>query len=610
MAASLHAGDVLAERYQMVDLLRESEGGWFWCAQDAVLRRQVAIHLIPDDDDRAEALMTAARRSAALVDRRNLRVLDADRHDGLCYVVNEWGQGVSLDSMLADEGPLPARQAAWLVAEVADTLAVAHSAGRAHGRLYPESVLVDENGQVRIIGFAVDAALHGLPADRREQDVRDLVAVLYAALTGRWPGPDGSSVPPAPREHGHPLRPRQVRAGIPRALDQICDEVLGHRPQGRNGGGRTLSHLGHRPTHDLHTAAGVRDALEEFLGDVATGSTTLPVEGAPQVEGQQKAEPASAKVSTNGHAPVAPARSSTTDLPTEAGMPVFHDDEQVEWLRARGNPPTPPPALEEPAARPLFAPDPEDGTPVRRPRAPRPAPDQGAEYWPWDTSAGPGPGATHGGGSSGHLPVVPPARQPGRRWLRLAWVIGLSALILLTVVAAYQLGGGGAGSDDEEPDEPSGAPPSAQVTPHDGVTATDFDPEGSPPRDENPELVPYAVDGDPNTSWITSSYLQQFGPGGLKSGVGLTLDLGTVKDVRLVEISVSGGSTSAEVYLGEEAPTDVSGLEPVGSGTDEETISVELDEAQQARYVTVWLTALPPVDSDFRGEIREVVVSG
>ncbi len=142
------------------------------------------------------------------------------------------------------------------------------------------------------------------------------------------------------------------------------------------------------------------------------------------------------------------------------------------------------------------------------------------------------------------------------------------------------------------------------------MTATDFDPEGSPPRDENPELVPYAVDGDPGTSWITSSYLQQFGPGGLKSGVGLTLDLGSVKDVRLVEISVSGGSTSAEVYLGEEAPTDVTGLEPVGSGTDEETIRVELDEAQQARFVTVWLTALPPVDSDFRGEVREVVVSG
>ncbi len=238
--------------------------------------------------------MTAARRSAALVDRRNLRVLDADRHDGLCYVVNEWGQGVSLDSMLADEGPLPARQAAWLVAEVADTLAVAHSAGRAHGRLYPESVLVDENGQVRIIGFAVDAALHGLPADRREQDVRDLVGVLYAALTGRWPGPDGSSVPacaararaPAAAPAGarrHPPRPgpdlrRGARPPAARAQRRRTQPVppgppADPRPAHRGRGPRRAGGVPGRRRHRQHHgpgrgAAAGRGAAEgrAFLG--------------------------------------------------------------------------------------------------------------------------------------------------------------------------------------------------------------------------------------------------------------------------------------------------------------------------------------------------------
>jgi hypothetical protein len=47
--------------------------------------------------------------------------------------------------------------------------------------MVPENVLIDLNGQVRIIGFAVDAALHGLPPGRQSADLIDTAAVLYAA---------------------------------------------------------------------------------------------------------------------------------------------------------------------------------------------------------------------------------------------------------------------------------------------------------------------------------------------------------------------------------------------------------------------------------------------
>ena len=130
-------------------------------------------------------------------------------------MVNEWGAGVSLDIMLAPDGPLAPRRAAWLVGEVAATLEVAHAAGVAHGRLVPENVLIDRTGSVRVIGFAVDAALHGLPAGRAPADVTGLAGLLYAALTARWPGQAGSVVKPAPLAHGRVLRPRQVRAGVP-----------------------------------------------------------------------------------------------------------------------------------------------------------------------------------------------------------------------------------------------------------------------------------------------------------------------------------------------------------------------------------------------------------
>ncbi|MGB0189549.1 MAG: hypothetical protein ACPF9W_01110, partial [Nocardioides sp.] len=119
MPASIRPGDVLADRYRLVDLLSESGNGRFWRAHDRVLERHVALHVIAADDDRAEGLLAAARRSARILDPHILRVLDAERSGHLCYVVNEWGSGTSLDIMLAAGGELSPRRAAWVVGEVA-----------------------------------------------------------------------------------------------------------------------------------------------------------------------------------------------------------------------------------------------------------------------------------------------------------------------------------------------------------------------------------------------------------------------------------------------------------------------------------------------------------
>ncbi len=262
MPTSMQAGDVLAGRYRLDDLLAESDGGRFWRAHDQVLHRAVAVHLLPGDDERAPALLEAARRSGPVVNRRLLRVLDAEVADGRCYVVNEWGQGDSLDNLLTREGPLAPRRAAWLVGEVADSMAEAHDAGLAHGCLTPENVLVDQHGQVRIIGFGVEAALRGLPAGRISVDEIDLAGLLYCALTGKWAGVSESGVPAAPEVHGDVLRPRRVRAGIPRMLDALCDQVLNpeHAP-GEAGSD--------------YTARRIRDLLHDYVGDVA--GTPLPV---------------------------------------------------------------------------------------------------------------------------------------------------------------------------------------------------------------------------------------------------------------------------------------------------------------------------------------------
>ena len=76
-----------------------------------------------------------------------------------------------------------------------------------------------------------------------------------------------------------------------------------------------------------------------------------------------------------------------------------------------------------------------------------------------------------------------------------------------------------------------------EPTPFAGLVADDFDPQGAAPREENPDQVPNVLDGDPATSWTTSTYQQNFGPGGLKTGVGLVIDLGATKAVRRVVVT-------------------------------------------------------------------------
>ena len=57
-------------------------------------------------------------------------------------------------------------------------------------------------------------------------DTTALARMLYALLTGYWPGDEATALPPAPRHKGRVCTPRQVRAGVPALLDAITYRAL------------------------------------------------------------------------------------------------------------------------------------------------------------------------------------------------------------------------------------------------------------------------------------------------------------------------------------------------------------------------------------------------
>jgi serine/threonine protein kinase len=228
-------GTRLGGRYRLEDRISASDGWSAWKAIDETLARPVTVLTFAPGFPRIGDVVTAARAASRLTDARLAQVFDVEENWDQAYVVMEWVAGDSLNDMLAD-GPLDPGQSAEIIAEGAEALATAHAAGVAHLCLTPSSLRWTSGGGVKVVGLGIDAALSGTTTDDPElADTWGLGMLLYAALTAHWPDEGWPALPSAPRSpDGRPCSPRQVRAGVPSALDDITCQALFQ--DGRGGG--------------------------------------------------------------------------------------------------------------------------------------------------------------------------------------------------------------------------------------------------------------------------------------------------------------------------------------------------------------------------------------
>ncbi|MCG5215653.1 protein kinase family protein [Streptosporangium sp. KLBMP 9127] len=232
-APAVEPGTKLADRFRLEDRVTEQGGATLWKAIDEVLARPVAVHTFTPEFPRVSEVVTAARTASRLSDPRLTQVFDAAEEDGRSYVVSEWVTGETLADLLS-AGPLDPERAAGFVAEAAEALVHAHEAGLAHLCLTPDRLIWTSGSTVKVLGLGVDAALAGLESDDPARtDAEGLGRLLYAGLTGHWPGGDESGLPAAPMTDSHVCTPRQVTAGVPGYLDTItCRAVI---PEARRG---------------------------------------------------------------------------------------------------------------------------------------------------------------------------------------------------------------------------------------------------------------------------------------------------------------------------------------------------------------------------------------
>ncbi|MEU1706346.1 protein kinase family protein [Streptomyces sp. NPDC005706] len=510
----LHSGHKLARRYRLEECVTRLDGFSSWRAVDEKLRRAVGVHILPADHVRARSVLAAARSSALLGDPRFVQVLDAVEENDLVYVVHEWlPDATELTSLLA-AGPLEPHDAYQMVSQVASAMAAAHREGLAHLRLNPNAVLRASTGQWRIRGLAVNAALRGISSDTPQRtDTESIGALLYAALTQRWPYEnDAYGLSGLPKDIGL-IAPDQVRAGVHRGLSELAMRAL------VNDGATASRH---------EAACTTPEELVKAIGEM------------PRIR------------------------------PPEPAFTAPPEYQRTTYQQGTYGRPAPHPGVTQPLTPP-----------------PPPLQSRTGKVLKWAVSA-----------------LLIAALGLGS-WQLADALMDRSDNPNDTNNTQTQDGG------DKSPKKPTDGKPIAIKG------AREFMPSGSGIKEDQ---VPLAIDGDPDTAWVTPQYRGYANFGNLparKEGSGLIVDLGEVKNVASIDTLMYRSGQTIEILAADantDNPSSLSDFPQQVAASKKADLETKVTPSKpiRTRYLLIHITELPTDGSPglFRGGVSEIKLTG
>ena len=183
-------------RFELIEAVGVGAFGTVYKARDPQLDRVVAIKVpragsLASNEDR-DRFLREARSVAQLSHAGIVPVHEVGEHEGLPYLVSDFVGGLTLADFLTGRRPAP-REAARLVAEVADALQYAHGHGVIHRDIKPSNVMIDDEGRPHLMDFGLakreagevtmtlDGQVLGTPAYMSPEQAKGRGA------QGRWP---------------------------------------------------------------------------------------------------------------------------------------------------------------------------------------------------------------------------------------------------------------------------------------------------------------------------------------------------------------------------------------------------------------------------------------
>lgn len=152
-------GRILADRYELKELIGQGGMADVYLAYDDILKREVAVKILRSSLTGDPIYITRfhreARAAAALCHRNIVEIYDVGEEDDLYYIVMEYVRGQTLKELINKCGALHYVEAVDIMKQVVSATALAHSMGIVHRDLKPQNILVTDSGIVKIADFGI-----------------------------------------------------------------------------------------------------------------------------------------------------------------------------------------------------------------------------------------------------------------------------------------------------------------------------------------------------------------------------------------------------------------------------------------------------------------------
>ena len=241
----------LSQRYEILGEAGHGSMGNVYKARDRETGEIVALKLLKPEIASDQAMMDRFKNEllfARKITHKNVcRVYEFNRIGGIAYTSMEFVEGESLRSVLNRFGGLPLRKAIDLVLQICSGLKEAHAQGIVHRDLKPENVMIDAQGNVKIMDFGIARSMEavtrltgsmvgtpaymapeqvaGKPVDYRT-DIYSLGLILYEMFTGAPAFRADNAVAVALKQmRESPVPPHEIDPQIPVPIERDNFEV-------------------------------------------------------------------------------------------------------------------------------------------------------------------------------------------------------------------------------------------------------------------------------------------------------------------------------------------------------------------------------------------------
>jgi serine/threonine protein kinase/Tfp pilus assembly protein PilF len=249
----LTTGSTFAGRYQIIEELGKGGMGKVYRALDKKLNEEVALKLIrsevASDKQTIERFNNELKLARRIAHRNVGKMYELMEDEGTHFITMEYVPGENLKSTIRRIGQLPVAKSIAIARQIGEGLAEAHRLGVVHRDLKPSNIILDSEGNSRIMDFGIARSIHakgitgpgvmigtpeymspeqveGKDVDQRS-DVYSVGIILYEMLTGRVPFEGETPLSIAHKQkYEAPLPPDELNPQIPEDLSRLIFRCL------------------------------------------------------------------------------------------------------------------------------------------------------------------------------------------------------------------------------------------------------------------------------------------------------------------------------------------------------------------------------------------------